>query len=87
MERLEGTGFSWCCEITTHAAVRATTRAGSHTEGANLDNLPAVVTFEQVLACCEMEVKRMRETLSAGMTPCRRKSEQVKESESRSDSN
>lgn len=60
-----GTGFTWCCEIPTHAAVRATTSAGLHSEGANLDNLPAVVTFEQVLACCEMEVRENeRDSLS-----------------------
>lgn len=52
--RLEGTAFTWCYEITTYAGVRATTRADSHTKGANL---PAVVTFEQVLACCEMKVR------------------------------
>lgn len=57
MVRLEGTEFTWCYEITTHTGVRATMRAGLHTEGADLDNLPGVVMFEQVLACCEMEVR------------------------------
>lgn len=55
--RLEGTEFTWCYEIATHAAVRATMRTSSHSKGANLDNLPVVVTFEQVPVCCEMEVK------------------------------